>query len=110
MFSLPELRQQAQAFLTARQSPDQRHYNLDGKTLRGTIPGGETKGEHLLALQQAGTNVVLAQAPVGEKKNEISAAPVLLKTVDLSNKIVSGDAMHTQRKLSRQVVKAGGDY
>lgn len=108
--SLPELRQQAQAFLTARQAPGERLYNLDGKTLRGTIAGGETKGEHLLALQQAGTNVVLAQAPVGEKKNEISAAPVLLKTVDLSNKIVSGDAMHTQRKLSRQVIKAGGDY
>ena len=35
--SLPELRQQAQAFLAARQSPDQRLCNLDGKTLRGTI-------------------------------------------------------------------------
>ena len=108
--SLAGLRQQAQAFLTARQAPDQRLYNLDGKTLRGTIPGGATKGEHLLALQQAQSNVVLAQAPVGEKKNEISTAPALLKTVALSNKIVSGDAMHAQRKLSRQVVRAGGDY
>lgn len=108
--SLPELRQQAQAFLAARQSPQERLCNLDGKTLRGTIAAEQTKGTHLLAIQQAGTNLVLAQAPVGEKKNEISAAPSLLKTVDLSGKIVSGDAMHTQRNLSRQIVRAGGDY
>lgn len=108
--SLPDLRQQAQAFLTARQSSHERLCNLDGKTLRGTIPAEQTKGTHLLAIQQAGTNLVLAQVPVGEKNNEISAAPGLLKTVDLSGKIVSGDAMHTQRKLSRQIVQAGGDY
>lgn len=108
--SLPDLRRQAQAFLTARQAPHQRLYNLDGKTLRGTIAGGATKGEHLLALPQAATNLVLAQAPVGEKNNEISAAPALLKTVALADKIVSGDALHAQRKLSRQVVRAGGDY
>jgi predicted transposase YbfD/YdcC len=108
--SLPDLRQQAQAFLAARQSSAQRLYNLDGKTLRGTIAGGTSKGEHLLALQQADTNLVLAQAPVGEKNSEISAAPALLKAVALTDKIVSGDAMHTQRNLSRQVVRAGGDY
>lgn len=108
--SLPDLRQQAQAFLTARQSPHQRLYNLDGKTLRGTLAGGATRGEHLLALQQADTNVVLAQAPVGEKNNEISTAPALLTPVALADKIVSGDAMHAQRKLSRQIVRAGGDY
>lgn len=108
--SLPGLRRQAQAFLAARQSPQERLCNLDGKTLRGTIAAEETQGTHLLAIQQAGTNLVLAQVPVGEKMNEISAAPGLLKTVDLSGKIVSGDAMHTQRNLSRQIVQAGGDY
>jgi predicted transposase YbfD/YdcC len=78
--------------------------------LRGTIPAGKTKGTHLLALQQAETNLVLAQIPVPEKKNEISAAPALLANVDLEEKIVSGDAMHTQQELSRQIVEQGGDY
>ena len=78
--------------------------------MRGTIPAGATQGLHLLALQQAGTNLVLAQMPVAEKKNEISTAPALLKTVDLQGKIISGDAMHAQRALSRQIVKGGGDY
>jgi predicted transposase YbfD/YdcC len=102
--------QQASLFLSARQTADEPLCNLDGKTMRGTIPSGATQGLHLLALQQAGTNLVLAQQPVATKQNEISSAPALLKTVDLQGKIVSGDAMHAQRALSRQIVKDCGDY
>jgi predicted transposase YbfD/YdcC len=47
---------------------------------------------------------------VGSKDNEITAAPRLLKSVDLRGKILTGDAMFAQRELSRQVVEAGGDY
>lgn len=107
---LADFEQQGRAFLTQRQASDEPLYNLDGKTLRGTIPSGATQGLHLLALQQAKTNLVVAQAAVGPKKNEISRAPGLLKTVNLQGKIISGDAMHAQRKLSRQIVQAGGDY
>ena len=45
-----------------------------------------------------------------DKENEIVAAPELLKCLDLRNKVVVGDAMHTQRNLSAQIVEAGGDY
>lgn len=107
---LAEFEQQARAFLSARQAADEALCNLDGKTLRGTIPGGATQGLHLLALQQAGTNLVLAQRPVAAKKNEISTAPGLLKDVALHGKIISGDALHAQRALSRQIVNGGGDY
>ena len=37
-------------------------------------------------------------------------APKLLRCLDLRNKIVVGDAMHTQRQLSAQIVEAGGDF
>jgi predicted transposase YbfD/YdcC len=105
--SLLGLREQAPAFLVARLSPEKRLYHQDGQALRGTIAGEETDGRHWLAIQQAGTNLVLAQIPAVEKMNEISAASKLLKTVDLSDKIVSGDAMHSQRNLSRQIVESG---
>ncbi len=108
--SVAELEQQARGWLSQYEAPAEKLYNLDGKTLCGTIPGGETQGTHLLALQQAQTNLVVTQAAVGAKTNEITAAPALLKTVDLQGKIVSGDAMQAQRPLSRQVVKGGGDY
>src|SRR6266704_5901205 len=45
---------------------------LDGKTLRGTIPLGETRGVHLLAAYLPNQGVVLAQMRVDEKSNEIT--------------------------------------
>jgi predicted transposase YbfD/YdcC len=83
---------------------------LDGKTLRGTIPAGSSRGVHLLALYQPDAGVVIAQQAVDGKTNEIGAAPTLLAGRDLTGLVVSGDAMHTQRELSTQIVEAGGDY
>jgi predicted transposase YbfD/YdcC len=83
---------------------------LDGKTLRGTIPLGESKGVHLLAIYQPSQGIVLTQTRVDEKSNEITHAPQLLRQVDLRGVVVSGDAMFDQRNLSIQIVQAKGDY
>ena len=83
---------------------------LDGKTLRGTIPLGRTSGVHLLAAYQAEQGVVLAQMAVDAKANEIVVAPQVLEQLDLTGVVVSGDAMFAQRRLSSQIVEAGGDY
>lgn len=45
-----------------------------------------------------------------DKENEIRVAPQLLQTLDLRGKIVIGDALHNQRQISAQIVKAGGGY
>ena len=42
--SLPGLREQAQAFLVARLSPEKRLYHQDGQALLGTIAGEDTDG------------------------------------------------------------------
>lgn len=73
--SVSELEAQARVWLSQYEAPAVALYNLDGKTLRGTIPGGETQGVHWLALQQATTTLVVAEATVGAKSNEITAAP-----------------------------------
>ena len=83
---------------------------MDGKTLRGTIPFGELRGTHLLSVYVPNQGLVLAQAQVDRKENEIVVAPQVLRQINLSGSIVMGDAMHTQRELSRQIVEAGGDY
>lgn len=83
---------------------------VDGKTLRGTIPTGANRGVHLLAAYLPADGLVLMQVAVGDKENEIVAAPRLLAALDLRDKIVCGDAMFTQRELSFQIVEAGGDY
>jgi predicted transposase YbfD/YdcC len=83
---------------------------MDGKTLRGTIPRGELRGTHLFAIYVPKQGLVLVQAQVDRKENEIVVAPQVLSQVNLSGAIVIGDAMHTQREASRQIVAAGGDY
>lgn len=83
---------------------------IDGKTMRGTIPTGGSNGVHLLAAYLPEEGVVLAQVAVEAKANEIVAAPRLLERVNLKNRVVCGDAMHTQRELSVQIMAAGGDY
>lgn len=84
--------------------------SIDGKTLRGTIPKGQTQGVHLLAAYLPEEGLVLMEVEVESKENEIVAAPKLLRAIDLRGKVVVGDAMHTQRALSIQIVEQGGDY
>lgn len=83
---------------------------IDGKTVRGTIGTDHPRGEHLLCAYLPEEGIVLFQVAVGLKENEITAAPTLLRTLDLRGKIVMGDALHTQRALSVQIREAGGDY
>ena len=84
---------------------------IDGKTLRGTITREDPFGVHLLAAYLPGEGLVLMQLVVEkDKENEIVVAPQLFKCLDLRNKVVVGDAMHTQRAVSLQIVEAGGDF
>jgi predicted transposase YbfD/YdcC len=83
---------------------------VDGKTLRGTIPTGHSQGVHLLAAYLPAEGLVLMQVAVPNKENEIVAAPQLLACLDLRGKIIIGDAMHTQRELSVQILAADGDF
>ena len=83
---------------------------IDGKTLRGTIPLGDSRGVHLVGAYLPDEGVVLAQLQVDEKANELTVAPTLLAQLDLRGVVVTGDAMFAQRNLSVQIVKGGGDY
>jgi len=84
--------------------------SMDGKSLKGTILSGDVRGTHLLSIYVAGQGLVLAEAAVDRKENEIVVAPKILKQVNLSGAIVIGDAMHAQREVSAQIVESGGEY
>ena len=84
--------------------------SIDGKTVRGTIPYGACRGVHLLAIYIPDQGLVLAQAEVDKKENEIVVAPRILSQVLLAGMIVIADAMHTQRAFSEQIVSAGANY
>jgi predicted transposase YbfD/YdcC len=83
--------------------------SMDGKVLRGTLDEVQN-GIYLLAAYLPGEGVVLMEVAIEGKGCEIPGAAKLLKLVDLREKVVMGDAMHTQRAVSIQIVEAGGDY
>ena len=101
-------------FAQASRPVEQKRGNLqvaiDGKTLRGTIPLGETDGVHLLAAYLPQQGVVQAQMNVEHKGKEITFAPSLLKQLDVRGVVVSGDAMFDRRSLSLKIVQAQGAF
>jgi predicted transposase YbfD/YdcC len=85
-------------------------YAMDGKAMLGKRKKEETGGEYLLSVYDVEQAKVMSQVEVGRKENEITKAPQALKQVEIAQKVVTGDAMHTQRGISRQIVEAQGDY
>jgi predicted transposase YbfD/YdcC len=81
---------------------------VDGKTLRGATACGAPT--HLVSLVQHGSGTTLAQVAVGEKRNELSAIPPLLAGRDLTDTIITSDALHTQRSFARAIHDGGGYY
>jgi hypothetical protein len=88
------------------------HLALDGKTLRGTLKheSPQQTSVHLLSLYETRTGVVLAQHQVGEKQHEISAVKTWLQAVQVQDRMVSADAMHTQRFFCALVRRLRGHY
>jgi predicted transposase YbfD/YdcC len=106
-----ELEGIVQAYHRQRLRSEQRMVvSIDGKSMRGTIPYGEQRGVHLLAVYVPGQGLVLAQAEVDKKENEIVVAPRIISQVVLEGAIIVADAMHAQKVFSNQVVEAGADF
>jgi predicted transposase YbfD/YdcC len=82
---------------------------IDGKTLRGSKKQG-APGAHLLSALAHRVGVTLAQQAVDDKTNEIPVVLDLLRHLVLEGRIVTMDALLTQRQIAQQMVDARGDY
>lgn len=85
-------------------------YALDGKALRGARKKDEEAQKYGLSVYDVQQGKALSYVEVGRKENEITKAPHALKSAQISQKVVTGDALHTQRGLSAQILEAQGDY
>ncbi len=85
-------------------------YAMDGKAMRGKQKEAESGAEYLLSIYDVDQGKVMSQVEVGRKENEITKAPQALKAVEIAQKVVTGDAIHTQRGISAQIIEANGDY
>ena len=54
--------------------------------------------------------MVAAQAEVGKKTNEVPVAAVVLGQINLNNKIVTADALHTVKATANHTHEHGGEF
>jgi predicted transposase YbfD/YdcC len=81
---------------------------LDGKTVRGASQSGEKV--HLVSVVRHESATVLAQTQVADKHDERQAAKGLFQQVPLRNRVMTMDALHTQRWEAETILDAGGHY
>jgi predicted transposase YbfD/YdcC len=85
---------------------------LDGKAIRGAKDAYGNQVRLLAALvgPDAAASVVAAQTEVGKKTNEVPMAAVVLDQIDLNNKIVTADALHTVKATANHIHEHGGEF
>jgi predicted transposase YbfD/YdcC len=83
--------------------------SFDGKTLRGSRKQG-APAAHLLSAVGQRLGLTLAQQSVDDKTNEITAMAEMLKILPIENRVMTMDALLTQRAIASEIVNRGGDY
>jgi predicted transposase YbfD/YdcC len=85
--------------------------SADGKTIKSTIPKGQTHGGlQVLTAYFVESGVVLGQKYIDSKSNEIPALQELLCYINIENKTITADAMHCQKDTCRIIKAKGGSY
>lgn len=87
------------------------HLIIDGKKLRGENPISRgCNGLYILNAWVSEVEICVAEKPVDDKTNELTALPSVLAALWLTGALVSIDAMGTHRNIADQILLQGGDY
>jgi predicted transposase YbfD/YdcC len=84
---------------------------IDGKTLRRSYQEGGGKAPiHMISAWSCRQNLVLGQAKVAAKTNEITAIPQLLDLLTIKGATVTIDAMGCQREIAAKIIEKDAGY
>jgi predicted transposase YbfD/YdcC len=87
-----------------------KHIAVDGKTSRRSFDTGKAQAAiHTVSAWLSGAGLVLGQCKTGEKSNEITAIPELLRVLDIQGATVTIDAMGCQTEIAKTIALGGGD-
>ena len=86
-----------------------KHYAIDGKALRGS-KWGHRRAFHFLNIYASHSGFTLYGKQLDAKENEISALPEAIESLDLTDAIVTIDAMGCQKTIAKQIIDRKGDY
>ena len=84
--------------------------SMDGKSLRGSKDRETGNPTHLLSAVSHELGIPLAQCAVSEKTNEVPISRQLLKAFDVRQKVVTTDALLTQRRFCEEIIAHEADY
>ena len=93
----------------ATQEDDKNAVAIDGKTLCGSLTQ-DAQITHLLSVVTHQLGITLTQRPVSDKTNEIPIASRILEAFDVAGKVVTTDALLTQRSFCQDLCDADADY
>lgn len=83
---------------------------IDGKTVRGVASNFGESPLHIVSAFCKNNMLTLCQEKVNDKSNEITAIPNLLDLLDLTNCVVTIDAMGCQKDIAEKIRSRKGDY
>lgn len=84
---------------------------LDGKKLRGADPKSRgNKGLWIVNAWVGENRLCVCQEKVEDKRNEISAIPLIIAQLDITDAVVTIDAIGCQTAIAEQIVEQKGHY
>jgi predicted transposase YbfD/YdcC len=84
---------------------------IDGKCCRRSHDASKDWGPlHIVSAWASEQGIALGQVAIDDKSNEITAIPELLTRIDLTNTVVTIDAIGCQKEIAKQIVTGGGDF
>lgn len=85
--------------------------SIDGKTLRHSFDNGDRMSAlHRVTVWSKSNGLILGQSRSKSKKNENKTIMELLDLIEMSNAIVTMDAMNTQRTIVAKLIQKKADY
>ena len=88
--------------------------SMDGKvslsSSRNRRGSDFVKALNTLHVQSTELGITLVSEPIEDKTNEIPIGQKVLKTMDLKGKVITCDALNTQKELTEIITKSQGEY
>ena len=83
---------------------------IDGKTMRGVKKLSPDTESHIVSAYDPHLQLVLSMDAVPVKRNELDDIRRLLDELDVTDALITIDAIGCQHDVAEQVLEAGGDY
>ena len=88
--------------------------SMDGKTINGSsrseITTDKISPTNVMSIYSHNYGMSIIQDFIKDKSNEIPMGPELIKQLNLSDSIITADALNTQKETVKAIIEAKGEY